>query len=117
MNPPSRIVIVARAVIVSEVAVITAEPADTPTMIPSGATLAFAVSELDHVMVRSRVCPALPVAVALSFTDAPGTIVAVSRASVTAVTAGGVGSGPGPTDLSLLQAAIAKRPGTIASLV
>ena len=61
MRPPSRIVIVARAEIPSDVAVITADPAATPETVPSVATFAFVVSELDHVIVRSSVWPPLRV--------------------------------------------------------
>lgn len=103
MSPPSRTVMVACALIPSDTAVIDADPGATPVTVPSFPTDAFELSELDHMIVRTRVCP-LPVAAAASFTDAPGTIVAVSRSSVTAVTAMGTGSGPGPTGPSLLHA-------------
>src|ERR1019366_1630544 len=94
----------------------TDEPVETPMTLPSVPTVALVVSELNQEIVRSIACPALPAAVATSLTDAPGTTVAVSRASVTVVTAG-VGVGVGPVVLSPLHARVAASETAIAILL
>ena len=95
IRPPSRMVIVAVADFPSDVAVITADPAATPVTVPSEETVALVVSELDQVIVLFSVCPSADFAVADRVAAAPGTMVAVSRDSVTEATgAGGAGIVP-----------------------
>src|SRR5207249_1290011 len=91
ITAPSFTVTCAEAEYPPAVAVIVAEPIDTPVIMPDVDTVARDWSELVHVTSNERGLPAISLTVALSCAVAFGTRVAVSLDNVTDAICGAVG--------------------------